>query len=109
MIIQKLLNFCGGCENSQNIDSLQDMLQTKFFSYSICPIRYSIGLIGFSRSDWLRMGMFPVSSYDNLGADEKRICKYCLMEGKAMVISENCVVGHFSYWPQRDTMQTFFS
>lgn len=98
----------GGCEECQKIDSLQDMLQTKSFSYSICPIRYSIGLIGFSRSDWLRMGMFPVSSYDNLGADEKRICKYCLMEGKAMVISENCVVGHFSYWPQRDAMKTYF-
>ena len=92
----------------KSIDLIQKSLQHNPFSYSICPVRYSIGLIVFNRENWLRMGMFPVKSFENMGADEKRICKFCLMEGRAMVVSENCIVGHLSYGPQHKVMETYY-
>jgi hypothetical protein len=92
----------------KSIDTIQKSLQQKPFSYSICPVRYSIGLIVFNRDNWLRMGMFPVKSFENMGADEKRICKFCMMEGRAMVVSENCIVGHLSYGPQHKVMETYY-
>lgn len=92
----------------QDIDEIEEKLNSREFSYSICPVRYSIGLILFTRDNWLRMGMFPVKEFENMGADEKRICKYCLMEGRAMVVSENCIVGHLSYGPQHEAMEKYY-
>lgn len=91
-----------------SIDNIQQKLQNSEFSYSICPVRYSIGLIVFDRNNWLRMGMFPVNGYENMGADEKRICDFCMMDGRAMVISENCIVGHLSYGPQHEVMRRYY-
>ena len=45
---------------------------------------------------------------ENMGADEKAICKFCMMEGKAMVVSENCIVGHLSYGPQHSVMERYY-
>lgn len=102
--------FLWGKENGKmsDIDAIQKKLQNSPFSYSVCPIRYSIGLIVFNRDNWLRMGMFPVKSYENMGADEKKICTFCMMEGRAMVVSENCIVGHLSYGPQHSAMKKYF-
>lgn len=90
------------------IDLIQEKLRNSEFSYSICPVRYSIGLIVFNRDNWLRMGMFPVTSFENMGADEKKICEFCMMEGRAMVVSENCIVGHLSYGPQHKVMEQYY-
>lgn len=102
--------FLWGRENKalRNIDELQKNLQTRHFSYSICPVRYSIGFILFHRDNWIRMGMFPVKEYENMGADEKRICEFCMMEGRTMVVSENCIAGHLSYGPQHQVMQQYY-
>lgn len=91
-----------------DIDKVQNDLRKREFSYSVCPVRYSIGLIVFERNNWLRMGMFPVKSFENMGADEKRICEFCMMEGRAMVVSENCIVGHLSYGPQHSVMEKYY-
>lgn len=106
----KAAEFLWGKNNPvmRNIDDIQEKLQGMKFSYSICPVRYSIGLIVFHRDNWLKMGMFPVKSYENMGADEKRICEFCMMEGRTMIISENCIVGHLSYGPQHQTMEKYF-
>lgn len=102
--------FLWGKDNTvmKSIDDIQHMLMQRKFSYSICPVRYSIGLILFSKNNWLRMGMFPVKSYENMGSDEKRICEFCMMEGRAMVVSENCIVGHLSYGPQHAVMEKYY-
>jgi len=91
-----------------SIDMIQDKLRKREFSYSVCPVRYSIGLIVFTRDNWLKMKMFPVKHFENMGADEKAICKFCMMEGKAMVVSENCIVGHLSYGPQHSVMERYY-
>ncbi len=97
-----------GNNKLNNIDLIQQGLLRKEHSFSICPVRYSIGMILFSRENWLRMGMFPVKDFENMGADEKRICEFCMMEGRAMVVSENCIVGHLSYGPQHSVMETYY-
>lgn len=93
----------------QSIDEIQKQLLNSNLSYSICPVRYSIGLILFRRDNWLRMGMFPVKDYENMGADEKAICKYCMMEGRVMVVAEKCIVGHLSYGPQHRIMENYYT
>lgn len=91
-----------------SIDKIQNNLQNMDYSYSICPVRYSIGLILFHRNNWLKMGMFPVIDYFNMGADEVHICEFCMMSGKAMVVSENNIVGHMSYGPQHKAMEEYY-
>ncbi|MBS5958076.1 MAG: hypothetical protein KIC73_14325 [Clostridiales bacterium] len=91
-----------------NIDDMQKQLQQREFQYSICPIRYSIGFILFHRDNWIRMGMFPVLSHSNMGSDEEHFCKFCLMQARAMVVSENSIVGHLSYGPQHKVMEKYY-
>jgi hypothetical protein len=96
------------CPEIDNIDSVAEKLQKFSFRYSICPIRYSIGFILFSRANWIRMGMFPVTDRMNLGADEERICQFCLMHARVIAVAENAVAGHLSYGPQHKAMEEYY-
>lgn len=102
--------FMWGKENPAlaNLDAVADKLTALPFSYSICPIRYSIGFILFSRQDWIRMEMFPVTEKMNLGADEEHICRFCLMHARVIGVAENAVAGHLSYGPQHQAMEKFY-
>ncbi len=102
--------FMWGENNPQfaDIDEIAKVLRESDFKYSICPIRYSIGFILFSKRNWVRMGMFPVKKHLNLGADEEHICEFCLMHARVMVISENSFAGHLSYGPQHKVMEEFY-
>lgn len=97
-----------GNPKMSDLDNMQKQLQQKEFEYSICPIRYSIGFILFNRYNWIRMGMFPVLSFSNMGSDEEYLCKFCLMQARAMVVSENAIVGHLSYGPQHKQMEEYY-
>jgi|GEM_PF-387705 len=103
--------FMWGVENPdfEDIDTMAEILEKKEYKYSICPIRYSIGLILFKRRDWIRMGMFPVSKHENLGVDEVHICTYCMMSARVMAVTENTMVGHLHYGgPQREAMEEHY-
>lgn len=93
----------------RDIDALAAQLACKPLDFSICPFRYSIGMILFERETWIKMRLFPVGEGNDLGADEVWMCKYCVMAGKAMVIAENAIVGHLSYGPQTSEMLRFFA
>lgn len=97
-----------GNPEMDNLDRMQDALQERPFQYSICPIRYSIGFILFHRENWVKMGTFPVLKYRNMGVDEEWICQFCMMQGRAMVIAENTVVGHLSYGDQNVEMEQYY-
>ena len=86
-----------GNPNMNDIDIMNDRLKSMDFKYSVCPIRYSIGFILFHRNVWIKMNMLPVTKYFNMGSDEIYFCNFCMMQGRAMIISENSVVGHFNY------------
>lgn len=96
------------CKELRNIDEISGKLDAMNFQYSICPVRYSIGFIMFSRQNWIRMEMFPVTSKQNLGADEEHLCKFCLMHARVMAVAENTIAGHLSYGPQHKVMEDYY-
>lgn len=86
----------------RDIDALTERFseEREGFTYSICPIRYSIGAILFTRDAWEEFGHFPLTFVGGpygLGDDEEHICNYACFTGRAMVVSENVVVGHLGY------------
>lgn len=86
----------------RDVDALTERFseEREGFSYSICPIRYSIGAILFTRDAWEEFGHFPLTFVGGpygLGDDEEHICNYACFTGRAMAVSENVVVGHLGY------------
>lgn len=92
-------------ERLANIDLLNEQFQQESFSYRICPIRFSIGAILFTRDTWLDWGMFPVDWSIGMGLDEEWMARYCMLHGYVGFISENSLVGHLGYGPQTATMK----
>ena len=92
-----------------HIDNLDKMLNDDDFIFSICPIRFSIGAIYYSRELWEDMNYFNVSMFSiGMGVDEVQICSHCMANSKAIVISENTCVGHLSFGPQNEVMTQYF-
>lgn len=89
-----------------------DEMNERFFAETQeerpCPIRFSIGAILFKRELWEKMGYFPVDSGIGLGSDETRICAYCCTASRPLMVSENMVVGHFSFGKQNNDMKEYF-
>lgn len=93
----------------RDIDALDEEFSNQEFNYSICSIRFSIGAILFSRETWENMGRFQVGIGNNMGQDEVQICEYCMIQSRAIVVSENTLVGHFSYGPQTAAMKEYYN
>lgn len=84
----------------RDIDRLTRRFADGSPEYTICPVRYSIGAILFTRDAWEEFGHFPITFVGGeygLGDDEEHICHYACFTGRVMVISENVVVGHLGY------------
>ena len=96
-------------ERLRDLDKLSEEFSKEEFAYSICPIRFSIGAILFSREIWEAMGRFEVARGANMGRDEAQMCQYCMIESRAIVVSENTIAGHFSYGPQTKAMEEFYT
>lgn len=109
----KVAEFLWGseCEELRSIDALTERFMQDDLTYTICPVRYSIGAILFTRDAWREFGGFPltfVGGVYGLGDDEEHICHYACFTGKAMVISDNVVVGHLGYGPQTSAMLDYY-
>ena len=89
-----------------SIDEMnKELSQLSDLSYTICPIRLTIGLFMMSRSFWKEMGMYKVRRVLNdFGKDERQINEHSILNSEAMVIDERCVVGHFSFHYQDKEM-----
>lgn len=97
----------GGYDNYlPSIDEMNKKLSAnKDISYTLCPIRLTIGLFMMSRDFWKEMKMYKVRRFLNdFGKDERQINVESILNSKAMVIDERCVVGHFSFHYQNDEM-----
>lgn len=91
------------------IDVLNDLFSKDDTVEYPCPIRFSIGAILFERQLWEDMGYFDVDLSDgSMGRDEVQICTYCMRYSRPIMVSENIVVGHFSFGPQTDEMRHYF-
>lgn len=93
-----------------SIDDMNKNFRAQEISYSICSIRFSIGLILFYRKTWEKMGgwQLPPSGYPGLGIDEVQISQFCVTFSLAMVIAENSVVGHLSFQQQNAAMKEYY-
>lgn len=92
----------------RDLDTLAKRFLDFPLKYTICPIRFSIGAIMFTREAWLDWGLFPVDWTAGLGLDEEHIASWCLFQGKAAIISENTLVGHLAFGPQKETMMDYY-
>lgn len=90
------------------LDQMNKIMQQDEFSYNACPIRFSIGAILFSRKLWEEMKFFKVKRGSCMGLDEEQICSFCVNNSKAMIVSNNSVVGHLSFGTQNETMKNYF-
>ena len=90
------------------IDDINKMLNKEDFQYTACPVRFSIGFILMKRSTWEEMGMWPVLPEGAcMGLDEVELCSYCIVNSKAIIVSENTVVGHLSFGQQNNAMKEY--
>ena len=83
-----------------DIDALSVSFASEPFEYSVCPVRFSIGAILFNRDLWSEMGGFPITfigSDYGIGDDEEFLCRYAFDSARAIIVSENCLVGHLGY------------
>ena len=91
-----------------HIDDINESLQNSHLSYSAVPIRFSIGAILFHRNLWENMKYFKVRLGIGLGLDERQICTYCMINSKAMIVSENSCVGHLGFQNQNKDMKKYY-
>lgn len=99
----------GKNNNINSIDEISSSFMKDEINYTICPVRFSIGAIMMPRETWEKMGKFNVYRGSNMGYDEVQICQYCMSESRVVVVSENCLVGHFSYGNQTEKMKKYYS
>ncbi|SYW12250.1 conserved hypothetical protein [Oenococcus oeni] len=92
------------------IDEMDDTLGDLPFSFSICPIRFSIGAILYPRYVWEQIGGFPVNFGNGMGVDEEKINGISINYSISRVpyISENTVVGHGGFGSQARALKNFF-
>lgn len=89
------------------IDEMNNQLEKDEFSYSLCPIRLSIGCIMFTRKFYDMMGGFWVLTGNSLGLDEAEMIIHSQLMSKAVVICENAVVGHLCFKEQNKVMMEY--
>lgn len=93
-----------------SIDEINRIVHNQEKKETACPIRFSIGAILFERNLWENMGYFDVKRNDPhmMGKDEEKICKYCMINSIPVMVSENIVVGHFSFGKQTEGMKEYY-
>ena len=91
-----------------DIDVLAGALALQPVRYSLCPGRFSIGVILFERATWEAFDHFPVNGRKNgLGDDEEHVAKYACLTGRPILICENHLAGHLGYGPQTQEMLAY--
>jgi hypothetical protein len=100
--------FWGSTGHIPHIDILNEYFEKQNFSFSVCPIRFSIGAILFTRTLWEKMGFFIGDKASGLGSDEFQICSLAMSSANAIIVAENTVVGHLSFGLQNNEMKKYF-
>jgi len=91
-----------------NIDEMNERFSNEELEERPCPIRFSIGAILFDRNIWENMHYFDVNMRYPIGMDEENMCAYCTNASRPILVSENVLVGHFSFGPQNSAMREYF-
>jgi hypothetical protein len=100
--------FWGEGDDIPELDVMDAILGGEDFSFSVCPVRFSIGAIFFTRKIWGQMGFFTVVKGNNMGRDEVQLCSLAAQKSLAIIVCENTVVGHLSFGKQNSAMKDYF-
>jgi len=72
--------------------------------YSVCPHRFSIGAILFSRTLWERMEGFTASAPGVLGVEETDLCSYCMENSQVIAVAHSVFAGHLGFHTQYERL-----
>lgn len=76
--------------------------------YTICPIRFSVGMILFHRDIWDKISMFDVPLGGNgMGCEEAQLCASSINDSRIIAVSDSTAVGHLSFGPCTDAMKEY--
>ena len=75
---------------------------------SICPHRFSIGAILFTRQYWTQIGSFEVAFEASMGVEERQLCQACMDDMHAIVVGEDTFVGHLGFGAQKNAIHKFY-
>jgi hypothetical protein len=89
------------------IDQTAARLYSEGKTYTVCPHRFSIGAMLFTRTMWEDINYFKDAPEGYLGLEEIQVAEYCARECKPIVVSEEVLVGHFSFGPQYEHMLAY--
>jgi hypothetical protein len=104
----KTAEYFWGERGIPGIDEMDAVLGKQDYSFSVCPVRFSIGAIFFARKTWERMGFFTVIKGNNMGQDERQLCSLSTLISRVIIVCENTVVGHLSFGKQNSAMKDYF-
>ncbi len=93
-----------------SIDEINRLFYSQEPKETPCPIRFGIGAIMFERDIWEQMHYFDVNRKDKdmMGRDEVKLCQYCMINSRPIMVSENIVAGHFSFGKQTEGMKEYY-
>lgn len=92
-----------------SIDALDSIVRDDPSLEVACPHVFSIGAILYERNLWEEMEYLPVQFFgSSLGKDEVKICSFCHMHSRPVMVATNVVVGHLSFKPQNASMQEYY-
>ena len=92
-----------------SIDKMNDKFSKEERVMNPCAIRFSIGAILFERQLIEDMGYFAVErATTGMAQDEIELCTFCCLKSRPIMVTENVVVGHFSFGPQTKDMKEFY-
>ena len=82
-----------------NFDDMAQKIQKNQIGYTICPVRFSIGAIMFTRGMWEEMEGFleTYAHHYNDGEDEVTINLNCMKNARVIVCCDNVLAAHFSF------------
>ena len=88
------------------IDQTAEKLFRTGATFSVCPHRFSIGAMLFHRNLWESIDYFEAGVEGQLGIEEKQLAEFCSNKSQLIAVSEEILVGHFSFGPQYGGMTT---
>lgn len=101
--------FWGEDDVIPSIDEMNRRFANEPIDERAVPFRFSIGAILLDRTVWEDMGFFPVDRDSvSLGTDEVELCSFCCLKSRPLIVSENVLVGHFSFGPQNAIMKEYY-
>ncbi|MBR9859760.1 hypothetical protein GYB22_03245 [bacterium] len=86
------------------IDETAERLYRNQNEFTVCPHRFSIGAFLFKRSLWEDLNYFKHGPDGYLGIEEIQLAEHCAAESLHVVVSDEILVGHFSFGPQYNGM-----